>query len=550
MYIAKLTAVKKRAPLDKMWTKVILFYVKVFAAYVGSRIRLYRGKWGFLSSEGALLAEIRRTLKPASKSNRDKVVNRYNFNAFEDSQFWRSNFIFFINIIICLKKGFGQRPDVYSYLTHYHILSFLRNDPAVGTKVNSIRNLRFDLMKATQIMMRKEFEKQLLSMLDMEGTNEKYKILFDRFYGYQPTIRGFFGLIGYSALSSCFKRECRERDGINYFLSVQLPFILEIVISIQYYHNHIYDNKFGVNEESSIMHHIRASEQLESILELYLETKIPNSICSVVKEAVLEMFRYVDIGQELERERCTIANYKELGGGAIDLDDEVGEIINDYFVDLCEQAVWEEDESLPKKNKQVIRQYFERIFLTNAGIYYQAALLINTIIPTVEGERLVKYAALFGMMRQLVNDVSDFVPSYAQIDTKTRLAKDAMSDLRNGNITLPVILHLEACPKGRAMQYLENPNSWSSERELAIYEEMISNHAIFKSMSIARKIRDKALEELGENFPNYTFFEDMSRVADVNKFYRFFDQQAQAHKRKYKRTREASKSLSFENKAA
>ena len=80
-----------------------------------------------------------------------------------------------------------------------------------------------------------------------------------------------------------------------------------------------------------------------------------------------------------------------------------------------------------------------------------------------EARELIAFSKCFGVMRQVVNDNVDWAPSYLGLSTKTKDAEDAFSDLKNGNITLPLIFHLQNSNKSIIHDYLEGEVSINKE---------------------------------------------------------------------------------------
>jgi len=61
---------------------------------------------------------------------------------------------------------------------------------------------------------------------------------------------------------------------------------------------------------------------------------------------------------------------------------------------------------------------------------------------------ILRYAFLLGLSLQLVNDVNDFVPSAYEKRTLAKDASDCFSDIKNKNVTLPILIHLLSINQG------------------------------------------------------------------------------------------------------
>lgn len=89
-------------------------------------------------------------------------------------------------------------------------------------------------------------------------------------------------------------------------------------------------------------------------------------------------------------------------------------------------------------------------------------------------EKLQKFTAYYGIMMQVVNDNWDFVPGYMQQDTKAKCQQDMQSDIRNKNMTLPLVLYLHFNPSEQTLikKYLNSfkTKKYSERREKLVFE--------------------------------------------------------------------------------
>jgi hypothetical protein len=131
------------------------------------------------------------------------------------------------------------------------------------------------------------------------------------------------------------------------------------------------------------------------------------------------------------------------------------------------------------------------------------------------------------------------VPASADIGTQTRQPTDAFSDLRNYNVTLPTMLLLRNNTKTVTRQWLEGGLVWNSALERRISNESIAHFTVFRAMSLSRCVRDTALSHLADKNPASPLLQSMCRVADINKFYRFFDRK-HYYRKAYRKLRKAS----------
>jgi geranylgeranyl pyrophosphate synthase len=126
-------------------------------------------------------------------------------------------------------------------------------------------------------------------------------------------------------------------------------------------------------------------------------------------------------------------------------------------------------------------------------------------------------------MLQIVNDICDFVPSGMNPGTHTKDANDALSDLKNRNITLPAMIHLIRCPEGKTAKFLKSrKRNMSSEEEMAITVEMLQSGAIDDAKAIAAEIKRQSLKTINPNSREYSMIKDMVSIAQGSKYYSLF----------------------------
>lgn len=226
--------------------------------------------------------------------------------------------------------------------------------------------------------------------------------------------------------------------------TVQIPLLSELIISVQYLENQVYDGKGGLLE-GGILHHrrtsanVQASHLLKDYVYDYID-RIANKGTRLHKRlthTTRRIFQAVTLGQHWEDE---YARFDYLYKGFTDYPtapDNIESLIDhDLVADLWARFQrW----GLPEWQSAYCHFYLRRISLTNATLFAQlAALMINlTGYNGREKERVVKFCKGFGLMSQLVNDIGDCVPATRGVGTVHKDADDAFADMRKGSPTLP-----------------------------------------------------------------------------------------------------------------
>lgn len=138
--------------------------------------------------------------------------------------------------------------------------------------------------------------------------------------------------------------------------------------------------------------------------------------------------------------------------------------------------------------------YFNRIHGKTAALFASAcesgAVLGGAPEPVVQALR--EYGRLLGLAFQVVDDVLDYAGD------ESRLGKPVGSDLRGGNITLPLILYVREYGRdGRAAKVLEG-QQLSNDEVRSIVAEVVGSGAIEESLSTAQALVDDAKARLAE----------------------------------------------------
>lgn len=300
--------------------------------------------------------------------------------------------------------------------------------------------------------------------------------------------------------------------------TAQLPFIFEVVITIQYLHNQILDGKSGVTNREKISENMLAANLLKEQLYRYIATQLPRSARQLTHEAVRKCFEQVDQGQYLEQQFNT---YQAFAQGQ---DDWKKTLPTAWAKDLDLSAVAPFISKLKADLPAILHVqldiYFARIYLTCASLFVEASRLVGQLlrVSATKMKAILNFSVCYGLMRQLVNDNSDWIPSHFGLATKTKTAEDHFSDLRNGTLTLPVLFLLPEKKDSSLLQFLNKKMRWSAAFEEAAFTEILSSNAIYKSIQNTRILAELALAYLPLNNQSAAYLADSCEIVHWNKF--------------------------------
>ena len=393
---------------------------------------------------------------------------------------------------------------------------------------NDISNLRFKEMKETFEWIKPEmkvmenllkpyqlFEQDNLSVYCLELLNRRWKrnILPQRAY----FIRKIYEYI--------LEEQGKENDSqFDELFKIKLGFIMEVIIVIQYLHNQVIDGKFDIKNMTGIRRNLIASNILREILFQYIDQEIPSyekRIYDKTRWYISNILLHVDLGQRIEQEYNHYDSYQKNPSLNI-CKSSIG-----LFTDLkCIRPIIRSiKEQMPNK-VNFIEAYFRRIYLTNGCFYtFMTKLVIDILGYEDEESNLLRFSVAFGVSTQITNDIVDFVPSIKNknlsSNTVGKKSTDSYSDLRNLNITLPLIYHLSKNQQRLVEEYLFKPTPphFIDNYALEITRELLQSNAIRKTMKVGRKIAN-----LGESYiysinPHADYLINMIESVKWNKYY-------------------------------
>jgi geranylgeranyl pyrophosphate synthase len=275
-------------------------------------------------------------------------------------------------------------------------------------------------------------------------------------------------------------------------LSIQLPLLFEGAIAVQYLHNQILDAKAGITDRAAINNNLLTANLLKDALYDYIEREIPNAYAGLVRLALRRTFEWVDAGQRLETQANTLQAFREGQACADTFEAMMPACTADLgaarlFIDKVKR-------DLPPLYQGAAEAYFQRIYLTCAALFVEAAALVAALtgLPQSSARRLKDFAVCYGLMRQLVNDNADWLPASHALDTQTRRADDAFSDLRNGVLTLPLIFYLADGHRGPVYAALQ-PQGFAAAGQQQLFDDILGANALYKSIQNARILGELAI---------------------------------------------------------
>lgn len=303
----------------------------------------------------------------------------------------------------------------------------------------------------------------------------------------------------------------------QHLLHTQLPLLYEGVITIQYLHNQILDAKSGVDERARIRHNLLAANLLKDQLYRYIDHELPRFARRPVTAALRRCYELVDLGQRLEQDYNTIERL--LNAGNLPLDLPTVHLNNWIELEGAEVFIDKVKRDIPRPYWEFTDLYFQRIYLTCAALFVNATdLLLELMVKKRDRfEPLRRFAVCYGLMRQLVNDNADWLPAAYGLSTNAKTAADAMSDLRNGVATLPLVFYLGDGRKGAIADYLKQPAPLDDEMADRLFADVLQSGALYKSIQNSRILGELAVSYLG-TAPAAAYLVDSCEIVHWNKF--------------------------------
>ncbi|PCF67620.1 heptaprenyl diphosphate synthase [Staphylococcus pseudintermedius] len=176
-------------------------------------------------------------------------------------------------------------------------------------------------------------------------------------------------------------------------------------------------------------------------------------------------------------------------------DSRIHQTLSHAIIEVCRGELFQFQDQF--RAEQSITNYLRRINRKTALLMQLAtevgAMSSHTDDPTIRKMRDIGHH--IGMSFQIVDDVLDFT------STEKKLGKPVGSDLRNGHMTLPVLLAMKQNPQLKEKVATLTPGSPTGDFDWCI-EQIRQSEAISQSLNVSQKYLDKAstlLETLPKN---------------------------------------------------
>lgn len=322
---------------------------------------------------------------------------------------------------------------------------------------------------------------------------------------------------------------------LHQLFTVKLAFIFEVIIVIQYLHNQILDQKFGVNNPEMINKNLIASNILRHILIKYIKKELKSfdvkgDLIPLVMHTVNEVLLMVDLGQRIDKD---FNNYKMYMNEELPVYDKRSYVYAFSNLECIEEIIRYVKNEIRDRD-HFIDIYFRRIYLTNICLFGFMSDLVLKITGYTgrECKRFMNFSLCYATVLQIVNDNADFAPidefssqsskNKIQYDTTAKTTNDVLCDLKNATITLPLIYHLDLGYNRLIEKYLRNRDiNIIKQYKDEIIMEMVRG-GLRKSMRVGRNIAKEGHKYLDSANPESKYFKSMLDIANINKYYRIF----------------------------
>lgn len=326
----------------------------------------------------------------------------------------------------------------------------------------------------------------------------------------KPSVRSSFTVWVYEYICQCLKVDEGKVLPLNkddsHLFREKLPFIVEMSMAAIYLLNQILDSKNQVDDKKN-------SLQYSMLRDLIADYVYGN--CGMyqheIERTIREIFRYVDAGQALDK-KCNLMWLLKDNPMTIDLDSKLIKFINLEGIG----GILSELKGNYPSHKVGIETYFKRNYLISSSLFHLVTKLIMSLIGYEGKEKanILQFADDYGIMMQLINDINDFV---LEKETKNKNATDVLSDLKNGVMTLPIILHLNTS-NGLIEAFLREPNSISLKgRHNEVLKEVILSGALSEAIKIAKRIADRCKDYIRKDSNDH-----LTALLDIARYNRYY----------------------------
>lgn len=158
---------------------------------------------------------------------------------------------------------------------------------------------------------------------------------------------------------------------------------------------------------------------------------------------------------------------------------------------------------------QNLRHYLRRIKRKTALLIATSCQVggISAGLTERQSKKLYKYGYYIGMSYQIIDDILDFTSS------SKVLGKPAGNDLKQGNVTLPVLIAKENQAFADCLaDAFESPEQIEEEKMTEVIRLINDSHAIEQSYQLSERYLSKALKEI-EDLPDIKAKQSLEDIA-------------------------------------
>jgi hypothetical protein len=410
----------------------------------------------------------------------------------------------------------------------------------------NIADLRFEEMRQTSVWMLEEVRvfKQLIQNLEVfEGAQlteyciEYLEIKQGGRKSKNLPLRAYYARKQFEYFWFCAHPENplpEKTTAANELFFRKIPFVFEVVITIQYLHNQILDEKLDtkVGNHPKINQRLIASNILRETLFCYIDKQVAPLIehpaqIGILKTELSKLLLWVDVGQHIDK---TFNHYDQWVKGLPKFQ------LNPLYWDALVQEtvgpyVSRVQQDIPSQI-DFVSGYFQRIYLSNVYFFRSMTESIAALMGYAGAayQPMQRFSILYGFMLQIINDYADFAYSddkneQEELKTAGKKTTDIFSDLYNFNVTFPLIYHLKDGRRGKIESYLEGGRRQKkilAQFPRQIKQEIILSGGIDAAIGMSRNLSKSASECLNAFNPVTPYFDHMCEIAMKNKFYKQF----------------------------
>lgn len=325
-----------------------------------------------------------------------------------------------------------------------------------------------------------------------------------------------------------YTAECAKKEGIQLhrnpeskLFHTQLPFLAEGIIAVQYYENQILDGKGGLfinnaYQMERVHNNVIAGHFVKDFLYQYVEDAIfPDDDAGYrsTMRQLRRIFQWVDLGQAFQDKWGTFKALKSNKRYLINISKEAEAYIRYEIIDQYWDVI--KKQGLQGDMRIFTENYLQRISITSGALFALMAELVMDLLGYHgrERDRIFQFGIHLGMTGQIVNDISDLLPANYQQSTVSKIPEDAFADVRNNNVTLPLIFHFNA----RINDGIEHLEWLRRERPGELVK--LLQDPVYAARQIAVAMAEQANELIPGDSETAVLLRDLNSITDNNRYF-------------------------------